>query len=384
LLILSQGQKLPDLVWKDPQLVATVVDNPAIPTRWFNERFEEVLTAREVGRYYAYGEAPVPDGPVLRRAMTCCCVGKDVTLAEVAQRRVHSERRASDSNRKRDDVDALVRRWRTSEEGAVELAALLEADLKSGPLRRGQWQMENATQHVRLKRKLMGLDHKPIVKATPRPLKGEPAPVLRNAPLAQAGITEAQRRQIESKLDDWYADSSEPMAIVIARNGVIVTARGYGKADGQTVTVDTPMLLDSAMKPLMGLQLATYVDRGILRLDQPIGSILPDFNAARDRNLTFRAAHAHATGIHFPWKLAFRRNFYFHTWHESLIAHCKREWEPGARSQEPGARSQEPGARSQASVRSRRRDSVRPGTGASAREELLGCDGKRSVPSTGN
>jgi CubicO group peptidase (beta-lactamase class C family) len=27
--------------------------------------------------------------------------------------------------------------------------------------------------------------------------------------------------------------------------------------------------------------------------------------------------------------LAFRRLFYFHTWHESLIAHCRREWTPG-------------------------------------------------------
>ena len=149
--------------------------------------------------------------------------------------------------------------------------------------------------------------------------------------MRQAGITAAQLRKIESKLDDWYADSSEPMAIVIAHNGVIVTAKGYGKVDGQTVTVDTPMLLHSAMKPLIGLQLATYVDRGILRLDQPIGSILPDFNSPRDRNLTFRAGHVHATGIRFPWELAFRRLFYFHTWHESLIAHCKREWEPGAR-----------------------------------------------------
>ena len=329
--ILRQGQKLPQLVWQHPQLVANVVDGLTIPTRWFNEVFEEVQTAREAGRYYVYGEAPVPDGPVLRRAMTCCCVGEDVTLAELAQKRMLSKRRVSDSDRKRDNVEAVVRRWRNSEEGAVELAALLEADLKPGPMRRGHWQMENATQHVRLKRKLMHLDHKPIVKVTPKPLKGEPAPVLRSAPLSQAGIAEAQLKKIEMKLDDWYADSSEPMAIVIARNGVIITAKGYGKVDRQAVTVDTPMRLDSAMKPLIGLQLAMFLDRGILRLDQPIGEILPAFNSTRDRNLTFRAGHVHATGIRFPWELAFRRHFYFHTWHESLIAHCKREWEPGAK-----------------------------------------------------
>lgn len=329
--ILKQGQKLPDLVWEHPQLVATVVAQPRIPTRWFNERFEEVNTASEPGRYYAYGEAPVPDGPVLRRAMTCCCIGNEVTLQECAQKKLQSQKPVIDTRRKPDDVASLIRHWRTSEVGAVKLAALLEADLKPGPVRRGQWQMENATRHVRLKRKLMGLDDKPVIKATPRLLQGEPAPVLRTAPLDQAQITAAQLKKIESKLDAWYAASSEPMAVVIARNGVIVTSRGYGTIDGQAVTVDTPMRLDSAMKPLIGLQLATYLDRGIVNLDQPIGDFLPDFATPRDRSLTFRAAHVHATGIHFPWPLAFKRLFYFHTWHDALIAHCKREWEPGAK-----------------------------------------------------
>lgn len=329
--ILKQGQKLPDLVWENPQLVARVVEQTKIPTRWFNERFEEVKTARETGRYYAYGEAPVPHGPVLRRAMTCCCIGNDVTLEELAQKNLQSQKSVSDP--KPDDVAELMHHWRMSEVGAVELAAWLESDRKSESVRRGQWQMENATRHVRLKRKLMGLDHRPIVKVTPRLLKGKPAPVLRNASLEEAEITAVQRKQIESKLDEWYAASSEPMSIVIVRNGVIVTARSYGNIDGQAVTIDTPMRLDSAMKPLIGLQLATYVDRGILSLDQPIGDFLPDFDTARDRRLTFRAGHVHATGIHFPWSLAFKRLFYFHTWHEALIAHCKREWEPGDRYQ---------------------------------------------------
>ena len=86
--ILKVGQKLPDLVWEHPELVAKVVDDPTIPTRWFNERFEEVQTAEKPGRYYAYGEAPVPSGPPLRRAMTCCCVANDMDLEVLAKRRI--------------------------------------------------------------------------------------------------------------------------------------------------------------------------------------------------------------------------------------------------------------------------------------------------------
>lgn len=329
--ILRPGQRLSKLVWEHPELVVTVVGEPTIPTRWFNDRFEEVETATEPGRYYAYGEAPVPAGPPLRRAMTCCCVKNGLSLRDLAERTNAKAADSTASDQRPKEVDALVLRWQKSEEGAVELAALRDADQPASSLRPGQLQMENATEHVRLKRKLMGLDRQPLVKIAPRRLQGAPAPELRNASLEEAGITAGQVQEIASRLDEWYDDSQEAMAVVIARNGVIVHAKGYGKLNDEDVTIDTPMLLHSAMKPLIGLQLAMYVDRGIIQLDEPVGSYLPDFDTPQDRNLTFRAGHVHATGILFPWELAFRKLFYFHTWHESLIAHCPREWAPGTR-----------------------------------------------------
>lgn len=329
--VLRVGQKLPVLAWENPELVATVVDEPAIPTRWFNERFEEVTTADQPGRYYVYGEAPVPAGPELRRAMTCCCVARNLNLTELAGARVADSQGAAEPVQRREQVEAILHQWRNSEQGAIELAAIMEYGRLSRPPRKGQWQMEEATRHVRLKRKVMGWADKPIVKPSLRRFEGEAAPVLHIAPPEDAGVTYEQARKLEAKFDEWYAESKEPMAVVVARRGVVVLSKGYGEADDQKVTVDTPMALDSAMKPLIGVQLATYVDRGLLRLDDPIGNYLPDFDTPRDRNLTFRAGHVHATGIHFPWDLAFSRLFYFHTWNESLIAHCKREWQPGER-----------------------------------------------------
>ena len=262
--VLRQGQRLPNLVWENPELIATVIDNPAIPTRWFDENLEEVKAAHRPGRYYAYGEAPAPDGPVLRRAMTCCCVEGDEDLALLAERLVASIQREPDLDRRRAQIDSTVRYWRSSEEGAVTLAATMEAGPEHGRVRDGQWQMENASRHVRLKRKLMGLDATSPVEVAARPIKGRPAPVLRNGPLEQAEITAERLKELESGFDDWYASAREPTAVVIARNGVIVLAKGYGESGGQPVSVDTPMLLHSAMKPLIGLQLAMYVDLGIV------------------------------------------------------------------------------------------------------------------------
>lgn len=329
--VLRVGQKLPDLAWEHPEVVAKVLNHSKIPTRWFNVSLEQVQIAEKPGRYYAYGEAPVPSGPPLRRAMTCCCIADGVDLESLAKKQMASTRHeATDAA---EQIKSAIDRWKNSEKGAVELAAIMEAGNTVSPARVGQWQMENATWHVRLKRKLMGIDNKPVVKATVSSFQGEPTPELRKAQPEEVGISVTQVSQMEAKLDEWYANSREPMAVVIARNGVIVVSKGYGIVAEKPVSIATPMLLHSAMKPLIGLQLAMYVDQGFIRLDEPIGNYLPEFDSPRDQELTFRAAHIHATGIHFPWELAFRRLFYFHTWHEALIAHCRREWKAGTRHQ---------------------------------------------------
>lgn len=328
--ILKQGQRLPHLVWENSELVGKVLDDVTIPTRWFDASFHEVEVATNVGRYYVYGEAPAPDGPVLRRAMTCYAVAEDVDLPVLAEKVALT--RGLDVGQKQAFVDSTVQAWQVTEEGVVEFAALMETDFDGRSVRVGQWQMENASRHVRLKRKLMGLDKRSPVSVDARSIRETPAPVLRKGSLVEAEMTSAQLKALEEKLDAWYAEAQEPTGVVVARNGVIVFEKGYGTLDDKPVTVDTPMLLHSAMKPLMGVQLAMYLDHGFMKLDEPMGKYLADFRGEEDLGLTFRAGHVHATGIHFPWSLAFKRLFYFHTWHESLIAHCEREWAPGAQS----------------------------------------------------
>lgn len=302
--VVSPGDPLPELVWEDPAWIEANVGPTPIRTRWFNAALDEVSRADAAGRYYVYGEALGPHGSTLRRAMTVCSV-------------------------KADEWPEPTQPWGNSEEGAVELAAFLDAGKPIAEPRLGQWMMENATRHVRLKRKLMGLDDVAPVVVRARTLDGVAAPVLRQGALEEAGVTAAQVERLEQRLDAWYAAARQPTAIVVARHGVIVVNKSYGELDGRPVTVDTPMLLHSAMKPLIGLQLAMYADRGHLNLDEPIGKYLPDFNGEADRPLTFRAGHVHATGIHFPWPLAFSRLFYFRSWQDSMISFRTREWPAG-------------------------------------------------------
>lgn len=326
--VIKSGSPLPPLVWKQPKTVAALVEDSAIRTRWFNAALREVKEAGQAGRYFVHGEASGPGGSVFRRAMTVVVVSRTADLHELAE-----EWMPRDSSEPgvawRARIDGAVQSWRHTEEGAVHLAAMMESGGEP-EARLGQWQMENATRHVRLKRKLMGLDDTPPVVVSARRHDEKPAPTLRSGSLADAGVSAAQIAAVEAKLDDWHAKAKKPTAIVIAKNGVIALAKSYGELDGKPVTIDTPMLLHSAMKPLMGMQLAMYVDRGLVDLEQPMGDFLPAFNTPADRLLTFRAGHAHLSGIHFPWPLAFSRLFYFNTWQESLIAHQHREWAAGS------------------------------------------------------
>ena len=69
--VLRKGQPLPDLEWQGSEIAASLVDDPAIQTRWFDAQLNEISTENTPGRYFAYGEALGPSGIVFRRAMTC-------------------------------------------------------------------------------------------------------------------------------------------------------------------------------------------------------------------------------------------------------------------------------------------------------------------------
>ncbi len=319
--LLTQGQTLPNLVWDEPEVAEALLDETTIPTRWFDHDFNEVKTAEKAGRYYVYGEAPAPDGPPLRRAMTCCCLETNIDLESLAVKLYPGTKKT---------IEEIVKGWRENEEEVITLLGKLDSSPPYKPKRPGQWHMDNATVHVRLKRKLRNLTSPPVI-VKPRSWDGKPAPVLARNPDAWTDADREFGSQMEALFKRWHRSSKQPMSVVAARHGNVLVSRGYGRMDGKPVTAHTPMLLHSAMKPIMGIQLAMYVDRDIVDFEQPVGDFLPEFDTPRDQGLTFRAGHVHVTGIHFPWDLAFSRLFYFHTWHEALIAHCPREWAPGDR-----------------------------------------------------
>ena len=83
--VLRQGQALPPLVWAQPQLVATVVDEPTIPTRWFNERFEEVGVAAKTGALLRIRRSARSHGSAVAASNDVLLLGDRFGLEEVGQ-----------------------------------------------------------------------------------------------------------------------------------------------------------------------------------------------------------------------------------------------------------------------------------------------------------
>lgn len=74
------------------------------------------------------------------------------------------------------------------------------------------------------------------------------------------------------------------LSVVVTRGGEVVHAAGYGHdAAGRPVTADTPMRVASVSKSFTAMAVMTLVERGKIKLDEPVAAQLPGFTMADPR-----------------------------------------------------------------------------------------------------
>ena len=209
------------------------------------------------------------------------------------------------------DSIAEYAKWRFVESlkedvrGAALLAGLYEEDPGAeGPVGPGkdagardrQWWVE-------LKRRLQGAatdGAEPFV--CPRPLAGEPAPVLRPGSAAEAGMSPAAVAGIDSLCRVWAEQSDQGFAVALARRGVLVLHEAYGMRDGRPMTVDDRSWMASITKLLSGTLMMMLVDQGLVDLDAPVDAYLPSLRGIEvARPLTIRDLYIHTNGLWGHW-----------------------------------------------------------------------------------
>lgn len=99
------------------------------------------------------------------------------------------------------------------------------------------------------------------------------------------------------------AGQAPGLGISIRRDGEVLLERGYGRADvdtGEPMTERTGVVIGSTTKALTCAALLQLVERGLLDLDAPIRSVIPEFRVADEAAsaaMTLRQAVTHTAGL---------------------------------------------------------------------------------------
>jgi len=262
------GEKLPEPAFEDGKYIEHLIGPYELKTAYYDNRYVPVDKAEKPGRYGAVTEIRTRDGMLFRRFTTLY--------------------RPSDA--------AAVKSAGQSQEAAVELAAgggSGRADFFNSP------SMENRRWWLGFKRGLYGWD-----KAYPKPfarpvqMEGEPATTLRAGTLAEAGMKSDAAAKIDAELADWSKDTNEAFAVCVARHGVIVLHKAYGKRGGEPMTVDTGSWMASGGKMFTGLAAMMAVDQGLMELDDLVGKSLPPLRELKtNKPFTLRRLLNHTSGV---------------------------------------------------------------------------------------
>jgi CubicO group peptidase (beta-lactamase class C family) len=110
--------------------------------------------------------------------------------------------------------------------------------------------------------------------------------------------------ELDAFVTQMMADYNVPgVGLAVIENGDISYLRGYGVRDvttGALVTPDTQFAIGSVTKSFTSLGMMVLVDEGLVDLDAPVTTYLPEFNLsdpASTRTVTVRHLLTHTTGL---------------------------------------------------------------------------------------
>jgi hypothetical protein len=328
--------KLPNVEWDRPEVVEQVMGNSQLTVRWFDNQLREVTTAAQPGRYAFYAEGKAADGRIIRRAATVYCRPKQwdgwseklraqldflpVDGLDPVAWKEHQEPIADFAGRL---VLLSILRQR---EGAILMSYLheIEATGKKASILDSPT-IHDHEFHLRLKRKLLGLDGASAGLKPPRRSLVKPAPILHPGTEAEAGFKAGTVNRLRTICSDWFEQSQEPFNVVIARRGVVILDDTFGNWTWGELTRETPTEMASLTKLLTGLLFAQFVDQGLIDIDAPVGRYLPDFPVQGPNTLTLRHCFTHTSGLfgHEEW------GGLHNPWLDNVIANATPHLRPG-------------------------------------------------------
>lgn len=303
---------IPRIIWRDADTVRKLEGDVPLKVRWFDANLNEAKSPDKPGRYAAYIEGKLKDGTPVRRAMTFLCDQSGTGLWQNLKLQPPYPGRPIDPQAWKEQEELSAREagqlyndslWNT-QDGAIYLAALLEAKPAGKQLTVTESpQVINDEFQLALKLKLLGVTGKTKPLAAPKHLD-KPAPVIHEGSLGEAGMKPDAKEKIDTLCRKWAEDSGEPFTILVARHGVIVTEAAFGsRPDGTPVGLDYRTDVMSITKAVTGMLFSQFLDQCRVKLDDPIGNVVPGFPTKGEHMLTYRHLFTHTSGLegHGEW-----------------------------------------------------------------------------------
>ncbi len=305
----------PRLIWRDVDEVRELGSDGRLRVRWFDTELNETDRPGHPGRWAAYVEGTAPNGTPVRRSLTLYCRPPGFLLFffppdglpdNLPQRTstvapaVWAEHRQELARLPR---DLLFRAANDSPEAVALLAGL--AGMK--PLGRPARTTESAATldrdfQLAVKLKAQGLAARVRELGPPR-RRATPAPALHEGTPAEAGMRPDTAERLRAICREWADDSKEPFVTLVARRGVIVLHEAFGRDGGVPVGLDFRGEVASISKTATALLFARFLDRGLLRLDDRVSAVFPDYPDDPMHVPTFRQCLTHMSGLsgHGDW-----------------------------------------------------------------------------------
>ena len=148
--------------------------------------------------------------------------------------------------------------------------------------------------------------------------------------------TSSLANKIDGLIEGYVAEEDFAGSVLIAKEGEILLARGYGSADAERNvpnSPDTKFMIGSITKQFTAMLVTQLVEKGALRLDNTIADFLPEFPRDVGERITVEMLLLHTSGLRLPegierYYSATRKSDYLETFIEQLSQRGLR-FEPG-------------------------------------------------------
>ena len=289
----------------------TLLGEYEISVVFYSKSYEVVQTAVDFGRYGAVVKITAQDGVEYVRYKTLfkCEKSKPILVDDpIDGQIIFPEYLGVDSSIWKNQTQetntfinlAIERDRYRSHEFAILLAGLSEmslhqesfSHLESATTKDRQW-------WLKLKRQINGFENRfPNVLVSPISGESVTTPLLLEGTEQEAEIKPGTISKLDGILSTWLNESSEPFNTCIARKGILFFNKGYGERNGAPVTPDTKHLIYSITKAISGTLFMIFVEKGLVKLEDPVSRILPQFSDEEiETPVTFRHLFTHTADM---------------------------------------------------------------------------------------